>query len=110
MARRELRRVASSSDNDATDQSFHADTGSESACGDETGFPHAGRGVKRRRDSVPTAARKCSTKEFIDSVHQSLYEDPPDDTDEDLSDVSSNYGESGNSRKLRSRAKDRWQR
>ncbi|GBF62893.1 hypothetical protein TMEN_5484 [Trichophyton mentagrophytes] len=60
---------------------------------------------------APTALLKPSTKGLIDpDLLQSLYEDPPDDSDEDLQDVPSDYGGSGKTKSLKLRTKDRWQR
>jgi hypothetical protein len=38
------------------------------------------------------------------------YEDPADDTDEDLSKVPEDYGQSRNTKKLKTRLQDRWVR
>lgn len=46
----------------------------------------------------------------MDLVHQSRYEDPADDTDEDLSKVPEDYGRSTHTKKLKFRLKDRWAR
>jgi hypothetical protein len=46
----------------------------------------------------------------VELVHRGRYEDPADDTDEDLSKVPEDYGRSDNTRKLNLRLKDRWAR
>jgi hypothetical protein len=46
----------------------------------------------------------------VELVHRGRYEDPADDTDEDLSKVPEDYGRSNNTRKLNLRLKDRWAR
>ncbi|EDN02645.1 predicted protein [Histoplasma mississippiense (nom. inval.)] len=50
------------------------------------------------------------TKGSIDTALRQSYKDPLDDTDEDLSDVPSDYGGSKQTKKLKLRARDRWQR
>jgi hypothetical protein len=46
----------------------------------------------------------------VELVHWGCYEDPADDTDEDLSKVLEDYGRSDNTQKLNLRLKDRWAR
>lgn len=46
----------------------------------------------------------------VELIHRGRYEDPADDTDEDLSKVPEDYGRSNNTRKLNLRLKDRWAR
>jgi hypothetical protein len=44
----------------------------------------------------------------VELVHRGRYEDPADDTDEDLSKVPEDYGRLNNTRKLNLWLKDRW--
>jgi hypothetical protein len=46
----------------------------------------------------------------VELIHRGRYEDPADDTDEDLSKVPEDYGRSNNTWKLNLRLKDRWAR
>lgn len=46
----------------------------------------------------------------VELAHQALYEDPVDDTDEDLSKVPEDYGRSKNTKKLNLQLKERWTR
>ncbi|EDN03935.1 predicted protein [Histoplasma mississippiense (nom. inval.)] len=78
-----------------------------------TSPPRAGNEHERPQhcDSGPTPAPMHGTKgSNVTPLRQSLYEDPLDDTDEDLSDVPSDYGGSKQTKKLKLPARDRWQR
>ena len=46
----------------------------------------------------------------VELAHQARYQDPADDTDEDLSNVPEDYGKSKNTKKLNLRLKGRWAR
>ena len=46
----------------------------------------------------------------VELAHQARYQDPADDTDEDLSKVPEDYGKSKNTKKLNLRLKERWAR
>ena len=46
----------------------------------------------------------------VELAHQTRYQDPADDTDEDLSKVPEDYGKSKNTKKLNIRLKERWAR
>ncbi|OJD09425.1 hypothetical protein AJ78_09064, partial [Emergomyces pasteurianus Ep9510] len=104
------------------EESFAAGARSESDCEHETELtdpdtspPRARAGNEHEKsqhcDCRSTPAPMHGTKGSNDTpLRQSLYEDSLDDTDEDLSDVSSDYGGSKQTKKLRLRASDRWQR
>ncbi|OJD13615.1 hypothetical protein AJ78_05936 [Emergomyces pasteurianus Ep9510] len=104
------------------EESFAAGARSEPDCEHKTELtdpdtspPRARAGNEHERpqhcDCRPTPAPMHGTKGSNDiPLRHSLYEDPLDDTDEDLSDVSSDYGGSKQTKKLRLRASDRWQR
>lgn len=66
---------------------------------------HLQAGLGEIRASETDNATDASAVELI---HQGRYEDPADDTDEDLSKVPEDYGRSNNTRKLSLRLKDRW--
>ncbi|EER44432.1 C2H2 finger domain-containing protein [Histoplasma capsulatum H143] len=76
--------------------------------------PHSyHRGPRRSillRSHLPRVRAANLTGSNDTPLRQSLYEDPLDDTDEDLSDVPSDYGGSKQTKKLKLRARDRWQR
>ncbi|KAM0106020.1 hypothetical protein ACP6JB_008322 [Aspergillus fumigatus] len=63
--------------------------------------PHI-RSIQRHRPS----REECVNQ----GTRRGLYKDPADDTDEDLSDVPEDYGQSDNTKKLRFRLVDRWGR
>lgn len=63
--------------------------------------PHI-RSIQRHRPS----REECVNR----GTRRGLYKDPADDTDEDLSDVPEDYGQSDNTKKLRFRLVDRWGR
>lgn len=113
---------ASSSD-DTGNQLFRMDGDSEPGCGSETEptdpdvhSPRAGHeGTSHQepqyhRSTSASVGQPSGKMPTEDDLRCSLYEDPPDNTDEDLSDVASDYGVSSKTKKLKSRAKDRWQR
>ncbi|EEH20209.2 hypothetical protein PABG_02468 [Paracoccidioides brasiliensis Pb03] len=122
MAQGRLRRSASSTDDDTAGQSSAADAGSEPDCEYETELTDPGMSPShaacRGKEHEPqghcdprSAPAPHSMKGSIGwALHGSLYEDPPDDTDEDLSDVPSDYGRSGKTKEHKLRARDRWQR
>lgn len=68
---------------------------------------HLQAGLGEIRASETDNATDASAVELI---HRGRYEDPADDTDEDLSKVPEDYGRSNNTRKLNLRLKDRWAR
>ncbi|KAE8404947.1 hypothetical protein BDV37DRAFT_100525 [Aspergillus pseudonomiae] len=74
------------------------------------------RGPASGRERADFAEFKVSETENIidvsavEVVHQGSYEDPADDTDEDLSKVPEDYGKSNNTRKLNLRLEERWAR
>ncbi|KAF4263839.1 hypothetical protein CNMCM8812_003855 [Aspergillus fumigatus] len=68
---------------------------------------HLQAGLGEIRASETDNATDASAVELI---HRGRYEDPADDTDEDLSKVPEDYGRSNNTRKLSLRLKDRWAR
>ncbi|GMG51602.1 unnamed protein product [Aspergillus oryzae var. brunneus] len=74
------------------------------------------RGPTLGRERADFAEFKVSETENIidvsavEVVHQGRYEDPADDTDEDLSKVPEDYGKSNNTRKLDLRLEERWAR
>ncbi|KAB8213417.1 C2H2 finger domain protein [Aspergillus novoparasiticus] len=74
------------------------------------------RGPTLGRERADFAEFKVSETENIidvsavEVVHQGRYEDPADDTDEDLSKVPEDYGKSNNTRKLNLRLEERWAR
>ncbi|EGE08727.1 C2H2 finger domain-containing protein [Trichophyton equinum CBS 127.97] len=75
--------------------------------------PRQGREEQQQGEAHPAAKSllKPSTKGLIDpDLLQSLYEDPSDNTDEDLQNVPSDFGGSKHTKSLRQRTKDRWQR
>ncbi|KKZ61494.1 hypothetical protein EMCG_03910 [[Emmonsia] crescens] len=89
---------------DTADESFAADTGSEPDYEYETELTNPD-------ISPPRAGRRGKEHEHREvNRFGSPYKDPPDDTDEDLSDIGSDYGGSGKTKKLKLRARDRWQR
>ncbi|KAB8255449.1 hypothetical protein BDV32DRAFT_112297 [Aspergillus pseudonomiae] len=74
------------------------------------------RGPASGRERADFAEFKVSQTENIidvsavEVVHQARYDDPADDTDEDLSKVPEDYGKSNNTRKLNLRLEERWAR
>ncbi|EDN07394.1 predicted protein [Histoplasma mississippiense (nom. inval.)] len=128
MARRRPRRAASSSsdDDNPTDKLFRTNTSSEPDCGYETeltdpdwsppragceGRKHQWQQQQQSHRSRQASAVKHDAEDRIDlSLYGSLDEDPPDDTDENLSDVPSDYGGSKHTRKKKLRAKTYWAR
>ncbi|KAH1515597.1 hypothetical protein KXX29_009720 [Aspergillus fumigatus] len=86
--------------------------------------PPSQKAPKRKRRRGPASAQlRADSGEFkasetenitdtsaVELVHRGRYEDPADDTDEDLSKVPEDYGRSNNTRKLNLRLKDRWAR
>ena len=74
------------------------------------------RGPTLGRERADFAEFKVSETENIidvsavEVVHQGRYEDPADDTDEDLSKVPEDYGKSNNTRKLDLRLEEHWAR
>lgn len=66
-----------------------------------------------RADSVEFRASETENvtdASAVELIHRGRYEDPADDTDEDLSKVPEDYGRLNNTRKLNLRLKDRWAR
>ena len=75
-------------------------------CGKCGGGSHQlrGRSVSRQ---TPTLRHSTDSKEaFSKNVPSGLYKDPVDNMDEDLSAVLEDYGQSGNTKKLRVRLQD----
>ena len=74
--------------------------------------PPAARKITRRKPSPSTEIQQPSQANTsnVELVHQARYQDPADDTDEDLSKVPEDYGRSNNTKKLNLRLKERWAR
>ncbi|PGH15999.1 hypothetical protein AJ80_05342 [Polytolypa hystricis UAMH7299] len=89
----------------------------ESSSGYDTELTDPGAGPPRKRPrrggrgSMPTPAQKEGAREPVGLHHwQEQYEDPADDTDEDLAKVPADFGGSKNTALLRERVEDRWKR
>lgn len=63
-----------------------------------------------RADPWEPEPSKTPNVSAMDLAHQSRYEDPADDTDEDLSKVPEDYGRSRHTKILNFRLKERWAR
>lgn len=75
-------------------------------------LPLAAQKITRRKPSPSTEIHQTSQANTsnVELVHQARYQDPADDTDEDLSKVPEDYGRSNNTKKLNLRLKERWAR
>lgn len=78
----------------------------------------SGRSTNTDLQHVRAGSQKCAVPEpskdrnvsAMDLVHQARYEDPADNTDEDLSKVPEDYGRSKHTKNLRFRLENRWAR
>ena len=65
--------------------------------------------MNTREQRAPEPSKDSSTSN-VELAHKTRYQDPADDTDEDLSKVPEDYGKSKNTKKLNLRLKERWAR
>ena len=65
--------------------------------------------VNTREQRAPEPSKDSSTSN-VELARKTRYQDPADDTDEDLSKVPEDYGKSKNTKKLNLRLKERWAR
>ena len=77
----------------------------------ECSFPAVQKGTQRKSGpSTEIHQPSQANTSNVELIHQARYQDPADDTDEDLSKVPEDYGRSKNTKKLNLRLKERWAR
>ncbi|KAB8067670.1 hypothetical protein BDV29DRAFT_163138 [Aspergillus leporis] len=103
------RREASASSRTATTESS---TTSPGITDDDRSFEPNSETDLTEPEYLPSASEteNVTDASAVELIHRGRYEDPADDTDEDLSKVPEDYGRSNNTWKLNLRLKDRWAR